>query len=70
MCHRGNKSHETARQLADALERILPRTGSSADLNSLVNGDNVEDKVAVLVRDVAGGLQAWSEQVDNRFPTY
>ncbi|KAH9284795.1 Adenylyltransferase and sulfurtransferase MOCS3 [Echinococcus granulosus] len=71
LCRRGNKSHAACKQFAEALERILPRSASSGDLTSLVNGDaKPAIPIKFLVRDVAGGLQAWSEQIDNNLPIY
>ena len=73
LCRRGNKSHAMRQQFAEALGRILPRRASSGDLTALSNGDTEEataKPVAVQVLDVAGGLQAWSEQVDSKFPVY
>ncbi|VDM19670.1 unnamed protein product [Hydatigera taeniaeformis] len=71
LCRRGNKSHAACEQFAEALERILPRSASSGDLTSFTNGDAKSViTTKVLVRDVAGGLQAWSEQIDNDFPIY
>ncbi|VDK32390.1 unnamed protein product [Taenia asiatica] len=71
LCRRGNKSHAACNQFAEALERILPRSASSGDLTSLANGDaKPVTPIKVLVRDVAGGIQSWSEQIDNNFPVY
>ncbi|KAL5108611.1 Adenylyltransferase and sulfurtransferase MOCS3 [Taenia crassiceps] len=71
LCRRGNKSHAACNQFAEALERILPRSASSGDLTSLSNGDaKPVIPIKVSVRDVAGGLQSWSEHIDNDFPVY
>nr|VZI43684.1 unnamed protein product [Spirometra erinaceieuropaei] len=71
ICRRGNKSHSTANLLASALEDMLSRANlqSNPDLFALDNG-SVDSSVPIVVRDVAGGLQAWSEKIDPNFPQY
>lgn len=71
LCRRGNKSHALRQQFTEVLERVLPRTNSNGDLVDAGNGDaKAGVKSNFTVRDVAGGLQAWSEQVDPNFPIY
>uniref|UniRef100_A0A183SU01 ThiF domain-containing protein n=1 Tax=Schistocephalus solidus TaxID=70667 RepID=A0A183SU01_SCHSO len=71
ICRRGNKSHSTANLLASALEDMLSRANlqSNPDLFALANGSG-DISVSIVVRDVAGGLQAWSEKIDPNFPHY
>lgn len=56
------------RQYEEALKRILNTNDSSTDLSALENGDS-QTEVPIIVKDLAGGLQAWSE-IDDEFPIY
>lgn len=68
LCHRGNKSHATANQLSAALKTILAQA-SFKSTNDLTHMEDYEP-IKVEVRDVAGGLQAWSDLIDPEFPAY
>ncbi|VUZ53489.1 unnamed protein product [Hymenolepis diminuta] len=68
LCRRGNTSNANVRQYEEALKRKLNTNDSSTDLSALENG-NSRTEVPIIVKDVAGGLQAWSE-MDDEFPIY
>nr|CDS31624.2 adenylyltransferase and sulfurtransferase [Hymenolepis microstoma] len=68
LCRRGNTSNANVRQYEEALKRILKASDSTADLLAVENGDTGTE-IPITVKDVAGGLQAWSEMDDN-FPIY
>lgn len=78
LCYRGNKSAEAAPLLKSAL-LSLRCSNSDHDLNGKVN-DSIQEELKssntesnpsdFIVCDVAGGLSAWSMEIDPNFPIY
>ncbi|CAH8438212.1 unnamed protein product [Schistosoma turkestanicum] len=78
LCYRGNKSAEAAPLLKSALSSFRC-SNSDNDLTDKVNHLTKEDSKYFngesnhsdfIVCDVAGGLSAWSLEIDPNFPTY
>ncbi|CAH8483245.1 unnamed protein product [Heterobilharzia americana] len=68
LCHRGNRSAEAAPKLGSALMSF--RCSNPDNRKELVCADGDDSNSDFVVCDVAGGLSAWSSEIDPNFPTY
>lgn len=76
VCRRGNDSQLAVRLLQQILEGQRKNAGNETkggDRGGAGSGtahSHAEDAVANNVRDIAGGLDRWSQEIDSTFPQY
>lgn len=76
VCRRGNDSQLAVRLLQQILEGQRKNAGNETKggggggVESGTAHSHTEDAVANNVRDIVGGLDRWSQEIDSTFPQY
>lgn len=71
VCRRGNDSQLAVRRLQQIFESQWRNVGGETEAGGgHENGPSPYSAGAVVVRDIIGGLDRWSREVDSTFPQY
>lgn len=70
VCRHGNDSQLAVRQLRQLFEGQSKKTNNETKDGGVPKSGPAHSKVAVVVRDIVGGLDRWSKEIDSMFPQY
>ena len=70
VCRHGNDSQLAVRQLRQLFEGQSKKSDNETKDGGVPESGPAHSKVAVVVRDIIGGLDRWSKEIDSTLPQY